>query len=162
MTFNVHDFRTYIIGPTLELCADLAGVPDTPYVRDLLVATCAQESRLGTWLHQTGSGPAISIYQLEPATLDDLLRNFASAPKYRDILRASMVEGQPAVDQIIWNLRFATICARLNYYRVREPLPRGTTFDSLWHYYKTYWNTRHGAATSASFRDALKLTDIVV
>lgn len=159
MTFNVSDFREYIVEPTLELCADLAGMPDTPYIRDLLVATCAQESRLGTYFHQI-HGPAVSIYQFEPATLDDLLRNFASAPKYRDILRASRVEGQPDVDQIVWNLRFATVCARLNYYRVREPLPRVTSFDTLWHYYKTYWNTHQGAATSASFRDALALTDI--
>lgn len=161
MSFNVADFRTHIVAPTLDLCQDLAAMPDTPYIRDLIVATCAQETRLGTYLHQV-RGPALSIYQFEPATLDDLLKNFASAPRYAGILRASRVEGQPNDTQVIWNLRFATVCARLYYYRVREALPRQTTFDSLWHYYKTYWNTRLGAATPESFRQSLRLTDIRV
>jgi hypothetical protein len=148
--------------PALELCADVAHVPDTPYIRDLIVATCAIETHLGTYLHQTGRGPALSIYQFEPSSLEDLLKNFASAPKYAALLHASRVEGVSDESQIMWNLRFATVCARLYYYRVREALPHETTFESLWHYYKTYWNTEAGAATAASFRDALKLTDIRV
>lgn len=159
---NTADFRQYILAPALELCADLASVPDTPYVRDLLVATCAQETHMGVYLHQTGRGHAVSIYQFEPATLEDLLKNFASQKRYAGLLQAVRVPAVAAEDEIIFNLRFATVCARLNYYRVREPLPKMTSFDTLWHYYKTYWNTELGAATAASFRDALKLTDIRV
>lgn len=160
MGINVHDFRQYIVVPSTDLCADLASVPDTPYVRDLLVATCAVETHLGTYLHQLSHGPALSLYQFEPTTLEDLVKNFASARRYSSLLRAARVEGQSDLDQIMWNLRLATVYARLNYFRVKEPLPRETTFDSLWHYYKTHWNTPAGAATAASFSDALKLTDI--
>jgi hypothetical protein len=159
---NVHDFREYILAPALDLCQSLAGVPDTPYVRDLLVATCAIETQMGVYLHQTGRGPALSIYQIEPTSLEDLLKNFASQKRYAPLLAAVRVPAVSAEDEIMFNLRFATVCARLFYYRVKEPLPKLATFDNLWHYYKTYWNTEAGAATSASFRSALKLTDIRV
>lgn len=155
------DFRTYIVAPTTDLCARLASVPDTPFIRDLLVATAAQESMFGVHLHQTGRGDAISVYQFEPSTLDDLMRNFISPlPRFNSLLAASLLPGQDPHDQIMWNLRFATVAARLNYYRVKEPLPALTNFSTLWHYYKTYWNTALGAATEGSFEDALKLTDI--
>lgn len=159
---NTADFRRYLIEPSLELCADLASVPNTPYIRDLLVATCAQESAMGAYLHQTGRGPAVSIYQFEPTTLEDLLKNYASSKRFAPLVAAVRVPAVAAEDEIMWNLRFATVCARLNYYRVKEPLPTVVSFDTLWHYYKQYWNTEAGAATPATFRDALKLTDIRV
>lgn len=158
--FNPPQFREFVVTPALDLCQDLAAIPHTPYIADLIVATCAQETVLGTYLHQTGGGPAISIYQFEPSSLHDLLQNFASDKRYEPLLRASRVPAAAPDDEIMWNLRFATVCARLYYYRVKEALPRSTTFDSLWHYYKTYWNTSAGAATAASFRASLKLTDI--
>lgn len=157
---NVHDFRAYILRPALDLAQSLAGVPHTPYIEDLLVATCAIETQMGVYLHQTGAGPALSIYQIEPASLEDLLKNFASAKRYAPLLTAVRVPAAESTDEIMWNLRFATVCARLFYYRVKEPLPKETTFDTLWHYYKTHWNTELGAATTASFRASLKLTDI--
>lgn len=158
--FNCPQFRQYIVAPALDLCQSLASLPHTPYMEDLIVATCAQETVLGTYLHQTGRGPAISIYQFEPSSLHDLLQNFASAPRYAPLLAAARVPAASPDDEIMWNLRFATVCARLYYYRVKEALPKTTTFDSLWHYYKQYWNTTAGAATADSFRQSLKLTDI--
>lgn len=160
--FNCPQFRKFVVAPALEQCQSLAAMPHTPYIEDLIVATCAQETVLGTYLHQTGAGDAISIYQFEPASLHDLLQNFAKATRYEPLLRAARVPAAAADDEIMWNLRFATVCARLYYYRVKEALPRTTSFDSLWHYYKTYWNTSLGAATAESFRQSLKLTDIHV
>lgn len=160
--FDCAQLRSYIVAPALTLAQDLASVPHTPYVENLIVATAAIETRLGHWLHQLGGGPAVSIYQFEPATLHDLLQNFASATRYTQLLRACRVPAAGPLDEIMWNLRFATVCARLNYYRVREALPKATTFDTLWHYYKTYWNTKAGAATPGAFREALLLTDISI
>lgn len=161
MGFNPRDFRQYIVFPACELLAERSGVPNPQFIQDLLVATCAQESGLGTWLHQTGRGDAVSVWQFEPASLADLLTNFASQARYKPALDACMVPGQPPEEQIIWNLLFGAVCCRLYYYRVREPLPLGpTTFDGLWHYYKTYYNTEAGSATVGSFQAALRLTDI--
>lgn len=41
----------------------------------LLLGTAAAESRLGTYLHQQGNGPALSPWQIEPATHEDVWRN---------------------------------------------------------------------------------------
>ena len=162
MGINAHDFRTYIVAPACELLAAKASVPNPPFAADLLVATCAQETGLGTWLHQTGVGDAISIWQFEPATLRDLWTNFIQGtPRYAAAIAACAVPGIDELDQVIWNLRLGAVLARLYYYRVKEPLPAGpTTLQGLWHYYKTYYNTVAGAATLSSFQAALKLTDL--
>jgi hypothetical protein len=127
----------------------------------LLVATAAQETQFGLHLHQTGAGPALGVFQVEPATLDDLWRNFITGnARFKPALDACMVPGIDPKDQIMWNLKFSAVVARLNYYRVKEPLPTSVSFDTLWHYYKKYWNSDLGAATESSFRAALRLTDL--
>lgn len=160
---NPRDLRRYVIDPMCEILADKASVPHPAFIDDLLIATCAQETHMGVYLHQSGRGPALGIYQMEPATIDDLFGNFITgSSRFKPAIDAVMVPGIDIKDQIIWNLGFATVVARLNYYRVREPLPKTADFDSLWHYYKKYWNSDLGAATPDQFRDSLKLTDIKV
>ena len=170
MSFNPEQFRALIVVPTLDLCTDLAHVPNPPFAADLLIATCAQESALGHYLHQTGHGPAVSIYQIEPASLHDLWRNFVEPakdndglPRFRNLIHATILGTEPLEDEIIWNLRAATVAARLFYLRTPEPFPAGTdyTVADLWHTYKKYYNTELGAATEDSFNEALtKYSDI--
>jgi hypothetical protein len=155
-----NQFRSYIVLPTLNMMQATVGIRHTLFADDLLVATAAQESGLGHYLHQTGKGPAVGIYQIEPATLADLLGWIYQRPELKSLVNKSAVSATPAVDETIWNLRYATIIARLNYFRRPEALPSITTFETLWHCYKTYWNTSAGAATEGSFRTALRLTDI--
>lgn len=161
MTIAVHDFRAYVVAPALDLCVSLARVPAPRFAEDLLVATAAQETAIGRWLHQAGGGPALSVYQIEPASLHDLMRGFVDpAPRFKQLLDTVRL-GVPLDEQVLWDLRCATVIARLFYYRVKEPLPAETTLDSLWHYYKTHWNTKQGAATRDSFVNALHAyTDI--
>ena len=47
---------------------------------NLILGTAVQESECGYYLHQLGDGPALGIYQMEPATHDDCWNNFL---KYR-------------------------------------------------------------------------------
>jgi hypothetical protein len=144
---NPRDLRRYVIDPMCYMLAEKASVPHPSFIDDLLIATCAQESTMGVHLHQTGRGPALGIYQMEPATIDDLFGNFImGSARFKPAIDACMIPGIDIKDQIIWNLGFATVVARLNYYRVREPLPKSVT--------------DLGAATEAQFRDSLKLTDI--
>jgi hypothetical protein len=161
MTIAVHDFRAYVVKPGLDVCESLGKVPCPVFTEHLLVATAAQETALGRWLHQAGGGPARSVYQIEPASLDDLDRGFISAtPRFKPLMDTVRL-GVPLGEQIMWDLRLATVIARLFYFRVREPLPQETTTESLWHYYKTYWNTKAGAATRDSFVNSLHAyTDI--
>jgi len=160
MTINVHDFREYVVAPSCALCAELAAVPAPKFIEDLIVATAAQETAIGRWLHQGGAGDAVSIYQFEPASLDSLMKDYiipAKDNRFAKLLIASRVGvSVPAVDEVKWNLRFATVMARLYYYRVPQGLPLTTSFQTLWEYYKKYWNTDLGSATEASFANALK------
>lgn len=48
---------------------------------DLLMLTAAQESHLGKYIQQLGSGPARGIFQMEPKTLQDLRKD--SVGSYR-------------------------------------------------------------------------------
>lgn len=45
---------------------------------NLLMGTAAQESALGEYIRQLGNGPALGIFQMEPETFDDIVRNYLS------------------------------------------------------------------------------------
>jgi hypothetical protein len=63
-------FRALIVRPALEsinLWSQQA--------EDLVMGTAAQESRL-IYLRQLGNGPALGLFQMEPATHNDIWVNF--------------------------------------------------------------------------------------
>lgn len=161
---NAAQFRQYIIKPTL---ANLMPSYGTQFAEDLLISTCAQETHLAEYVAQVG-GPAVNIYQFELFTFNDLWNNFIAKLQRWDtaILSCSADpdwNAAQALDVSIYNLRFATLCARLNYYRVPAPLPIVTTLDNLWNYYKPYWNSYLGAATKEQFAQNIKTyTDIKI
>lgn len=67
MSINCEQLRLYVIRPTLEkieLWSEAA--------ENLLLGTTAQESHMGTYIKQVGKGPALGIYQMEPATHKDI------------------------------------------------------------------------------------------
>ncbi|MGI9250965.1 MAG: hypothetical protein ACR2PR_07175, partial [Pseudohongiellaceae bacterium] len=118
---------------------------------DLLLGTAAQESLLGTYVRQVGGGPALGIYQMEPATHDDILDNYV---RYHDDLVDKLAEifGSTlpmAPERLVYDLRYATIMARLHYYRRPEPLPDDLV--GLAQYWKTHYNTELGAGTVSEY-----------
>lgn len=120
-------------------------------------ATAAQETHLGRLGRQQIDGPAISLYQFDPDTMANLWpyaqNRFGNALTSLGIPAPTGLE---AALQIATNDdRFATWLMRAYYWRVPEALPRLITFDNLWVWYKTYWNTAAGAATVAEFSDNL-------
>jgi hypothetical protein len=124
---------------------------------ELLVITAAQESLGGTYLWQNDrlgfpKGPALGVYQMEPATYRDLFDNFLRYHKpliERLGLRYELWD-IPEPERMTWDMRYATQIARLNYYRVREALPQD--LEGQLRYYKKYWNTELGKATIAETR----------
>ena len=73
MSFDARQFRECIIRPTLRALEP--EIPHSLVAEELLMLTAAHESHLGTYLKQKG-GPALGIYQMEPATYRDLHENF--------------------------------------------------------------------------------------
>ena len=164
MTINAKQFRELIVRPTLKYLE-----PEIPYsteAEDLLVMTAAHESHLGTYLKQV-NGPALGVYQMEPATHADIWENFL---EYRDKL-AWVVDDllterldEDYSDSLVFDLRYATAMARVHYYRDKEAIPkekdyptRSEYIDALGAYAKRVYNTELGKATANQYvKDYLK------
>ncbi len=118
---------------------------------ELLMATCAQESLLGTFRHQV-NGPALGIYQMDPADFYDIWQSFlAYRTALKDELSALATTSPARPIELQENDRFATAMARVHYLRCPRPIPACTDLNGLWMYYKVNWNSVEGAATQDQF-----------
>lgn len=137
---DVKNFRDYVIVPTLhhlKLFSDAAC--------NLLLGTAMAESRLVA-VKQHGRGPAVGRFQMEPATWDDLYKNFLT---YRPELRARVndlvISSLSSCEQMAGNDYYACAMARLAYYRRPEALPAADDVEGLAAYWKKWYNTPLGA-----------------
>lgn len=152
---NKEQLRELIIKPTLRYLD-----PEIMYSEaavELLMMTCAHESRLGTYIAQI-NGPALGIYQMEPVTEKDLHDNFLD---YRHdlsdqihYLTCDLVT--PVVPELVANLTYATAMARVHYYRDKEALPDKDDIQGLAMYAKRVYNTKAGKATWQSYAGAYR------
>jgi len=141
---NDYQLRQLIIHPTLEHLELNSASAVT-----LLLATARAESNL-EYLTQLGDGPARGLWQMEPATHDDIWENYLA---YRDPL-ADKVRGLaigskdvPDPEQMVGNLFYACAMARIHYMRVPEPLPHPTDHVGMAKYWKSHYNTGLGKGT---------------
>lgn len=149
----IKHFRECIVRPALDQLQLYSLAAE-----ELLVITCAQESLGGTYLMQNDArgypkGPALGPYEMERPTYYDLFYNFLN---YRPMLWERLVGPTlyvPDAERMVYDLRYATGVARLNYYRFPKPLPDYADIDALVRYYKKYWNTELGAATLKETRE---------
>lgn len=140
---NASQLKELVIKPALH---ELVMYSDNAV--ELLLFTCAVESLGGTYLKQL-KGPAVGIYQMEPATHNDIWQNYINHRGSLIMIMASAFDctRMPSEDRLIYDLRYATAMARLHYARVPEPLPDLNDIQSIWVYYKTHYNTIQGSAT---------------
>ena len=117
---------------------------------NLLLGTCAQESAFGTYIRQLGKGPALGIFQMEPATFNDIENNFL---RYKPDLKVKIKQlsgiSEMSPEQLEYNLVLAACMARVHYLRVPEALP--TDLTGYARYWKKYYNTHLGKGTEAEF-----------
>ncbi len=124
---------------------------------NLLVGTVAHESKMGTYLKQVG-GPALGIYQIEPATLHDIYDNYlAFRPSLLEKVEALRGKDLSREDSLVSNLAYATAIARLVYRRAPEPLPGFNDVAGLASYWKKYYNTYLGKGKRQQFIDAFPM-----
>lgn len=120
-------------------------------VEELLMATCAQESHLGTYRRQI-NGPALGIYQMEPATFSDIQTNYLEYhPSLHAEIAALASTCPPRPIELVTNDAFATAMARILYLRAPEAIPPATDLGKIFWLYKLRWNTPLGAATQEQF-----------
>ena len=113
-----------------------------------------QESACGNMIVQEDGGPALGIWQMEPATHDDVWKNFlafhsqlATAVRGWAVLP---IVNPPQADQLPGNLYYACAMARVQYYRSPDPLPAVGDVDGQAAYYLRVYNAG-GKATVAEF-----------
>lgn len=118
---------------------------------ELLMGTCAQESRLGRYRRQLGGGPALGILQMEPRTYRDILHNYLRfRPELSQrILATCGLKEWPDAEELVMNDRLAISMARVHYLRFRSPIPGDLTGWA--HYWKVHYNTPSGKGTEAEF-----------
>ncbi|OOE33753.1 hypothetical protein BZG00_15980, partial [Salinivibrio kushneri] len=100
-------------------------------------------------------GPALGVFQMEPATEKDIFDNYLiyRAPLLNKI-KALMSEQD---NQLIVNLGYATAMARVHYFRDHKALPLqnednySAYIESLGDYAKRVYNTKEGKATPARY-----------
>lgn len=136
---NHEQFCTYVIRPTLaglELYSRAAEV--------LLLGTAITESRL-SYIKQVGGGPAVGVYQMEPATYRDIHTNYL---KFKGELRERVRDfsGRTPHDApvLMGNMYYATAMARIHYLRVPIGLPKWDDAVGMAHYHKIHYNTMLG------------------
>jgi hypothetical protein len=114
----------------------------------------AHESHLGYYLHQE-KGPAVGIYQMEPATFHDCLVNYV---KYNSILESSLGRFYefPVPAYMAFDLSYATAMARVQLYRAPDRLPHRSDIRAMAEYAKKYWNTELGKATVEDYESAYR------
>lgn len=148
---DIEQFRTYVIAPSLRAVAMWS-----PAAERLLLGTALQESGF-RYLVQRGGGPGRGFYQIEPETEQDVWTNYlAYRPELAARVRGFGVDGPGRETHLVGNLPYATVMARLIYYRVPESLPAADDIDGLADYWKRHYNTAHGAGTAAAFARKLR------
>ena len=144
-------FKTEVIEPTLKIMGQ--GMYSEDAVR-LLYGTAIHESDGFKRITQY-SGPALSYYQIEPATLHDLYENYLKfRPELLNMLDRFKGSALSQDDALRMNMAYATAAARLHYYRVKDKLPENVQEDA--HYWKKYYNTLYGKGTVEKYLDDVK------
>lgn len=149
--------RVHVIRPMLTYLAGAGVNLGGAAAEELLLGTAAQESKLRA-LDQVTSrddqapGPALGLWQMEPATHADILKNFLAFKPELGARVESLLAPWPARDkQLISNLAYAAAMARIHYYRVREPLPAAGDVQAQAAYWKKYYNTSAGKGEPAHY-----------
>ncbi len=153
--------RDLVITPTLQLMDEAFPGAGNPRAIELLLGIAAHESTIAgvTYLKQQG-GPALGIYQVEPATHDDVWINYLEfRPARRELMQSLLPAGvsdplsTAAHDALITSLSYATAIARIVIYRSSFDWPAAGDVAGLGAIWKTHYNTGLGAGTVDQFVD---------
>ena len=140
---NNRQLRELIIKPVL-LDLDMY----SQEAEDLIAGTIAQESRMGHFIKQHPTGPALGICQMEPATHDDLWENWL---KYRQDISNDVfnIAHTAHAEDMIHNLKYAVAMCRIHYYRKPGAIPKDVHGQAA--YWKLHYNTPEGKGTEADY-----------
>lgn len=141
---NYSQALAYVIKPALEALGLAA-------LQKLLAGTLAQESNGGTYISQLGGGPALGVFQMEPATHDDIWNRFLP---HQPFLCSRMMtlcgfSAKPTVEMLRVNLLYsACMCAILYQWRLEQYKKSAPeTTEQCAEVWKLCYNTVKGKGT---------------
>jgi hypothetical protein len=151
-------FRVDVIRPVLTTLTELTGRElGGDAAEELLLLTALHESGGLRWRRQLSGGPALGLYQMEPATHDDIWMHFLSSrPELDAALRDMFTPADGQIDSSLLELDdgYATAMARMHYFRGRQALPPAGDAGAQAAYWKRHYNTALGAGTVAAFLES--------
>jgi len=150
---NIDDFLYLIIRPTLKKM-DLWSLS----AEKLLIMIACHESAGLKYRKQTGGGPALSYYQIEPLTFSDVYDRYLGDRKIKkQMVDQFLPEDIEPLKALKNNDEFATAIARMKLFMVPKKLPEVTDDEGLAKYAKKYWNSELGKATPEKYLNDFKL-----
>lgn len=132
---------------------------DSTEARALVLGTGAAESAY-KYIAQVGGGPALSPWQVEPATEQDNWKNYLDfRPELSRKVVDLMVPWHTDANQLAYNWAYAVAMCRIKYWRDPNSIP--DTAGGLADYHKRVYNSSEGAANAAKnithFKTALEV-----
>lgn len=143
---DVVQFRDLVVQPALKAIGLYS-----PAAEELVLGTAIQESGL-RYIHQLGKGPALGLFQMEPATYLDIWHNYLV---YKEALAMNVTKlaHNLAPEAMITDMLFAAAMCRVHYRRVKDPLPEQGDYEAQAAYWKEHYNTFQGAGTEEEYLD---------
>ena len=135
----------YFIKPACDYIAEYCPKCNGRNSIQFMLAVAAQESHCGLYFKQL-TGPARGIWQVEPASSQDVIENYVSHKNgLADLLHAmySPVLKYAHIQSPLYNCAIA----RLIVYRYPEAMPAYDDRFGMWEMYKHRYNSVSGAAT---------------
>ena len=143
------DYVQYILRPVLSSLS-----LHSLQAEQLMIGTLICETNFD-YLRQV-QGPALGIYQIEPATHNDIKRYLNRLDKNElkeHVLTACYYICHPPDSALIHNLAYATVIARLKYAMNPKRLPIAGDVRSQAQYYKDIYNTAKGGGSVDRYID---------
>jgi len=121
----------------------------------LVLGTAAAESGFSD-LRQGGGGPALGLWQMEPATFQDLASRFLAVRQdLASVIVSIAAAGEPLrPDQLAWNLRLGAALCRVRYLYDRAPLPPAGNIAGHAATWKRVYNSAQGAGSADHYLKA--------
>ncbi len=112
---------------------------------NLVTGTALVESGC-VYLKQLGTGPALGLFQMEPATEQDCWNNYLSYQHNLAALIKGLLWPGATTAQLVGNLPYAAAMCRVKYLRAPDMLPSPKDAAGLAAYHKSIYNSALGAA----------------
>ena len=157
---NSQQLYDHIIKPTHLY---MGGNYESRNANFLSLCTAAIESNCGYYIKQVG-GPALGIWQMEPATHCDIWLNCDVVQEPKDgrgcvlayrLLELIISPDNDGDNDLIVSPMYACAMTRLKYSMDPAPLPDSENIRAVYDYYKRIYNTPAGASTYEKFKQAL-------